>query len=70
MGREMVGENESLNLKGVRGGIAQDNMMVDQAVGGWRVIAQDHRVVNWGWGNRGKDKKGIYDSRMTVRARG
>ena len=37
---------------------------------GWRVIAQDHRVVNWGWGNRGKDKKGIYDSRMTVRARG
>ena len=34
------------------------------------MIAQDHRVVNWGWGNRGKDKKGIYDSRMTVRARG
>ena len=37
---------------------------------GWRVIAQDHRVVNWGWENRGKEKKSIYDSRMTVRARG
>ena len=37
MGREMVGENEILNLKGVRGGITQDNMMVDQAVGGWGV---------------------------------
>ena len=45
-------------------------MMVDQVVGGWRVIAQDHRVVNWGWENRGKEKKSIYDSRMTVRARG
>ena len=58
MGREMVGENEILNLKGVRGGIAQDNVMVDQAVGGWRVIAQDHRVVNWGWGNMSEISEG------------